>query len=102
MSRTERLINASPGPDYTVPDTNRSRLEYWTHMAIQSHTKVKEFVKFLIDQEPRILFNILNKLPKMGIGRKVTRVTWNLQDPNFLVRPAYWTITKVIPNEVGR
>ena len=66
----------------------------------QCPTKVAEFVKFLIDQEPKILFNILNKLPKMGIGRKVTRVTWNIQDPNFLVRPAYWTITKVIPNEV--
>lgn len=67
---------------------------------IQCPTKVTEFVKFLIDQEPRTLFNILNKLPKMGTGRKVTRVTWNIQDTNFIVRPAYWTITKVIPNEV--
>lgn len=68
---------------------------------MQSTTKVAEFLQVLIAQEPKILFNILNKLPKMGIGRKVTRVTWNIQDPNHLVRPAYWTITKVIPNEVN-
>lgn len=67
---------------------------------MQSPTKIAGLVNFLQAQEPRILFNILNKLPRMGIGRKVTRVTWNIQDQNHLVRPAYWTITKVIPNEV--
>lgn len=69
-------------------------------MAAQSQTKVKNLIRFLVDQDPKVLFNILNKLPKMGIGKKVTRVTWNIQDTNNLVRPAYWTITKVIPNEV--
>lgn len=72
------------------------------HMATkkQSFTKVKNLLDFLIAQEPQILFNVLNKLPKMGVGRKVTRVTWNLQDSKFYVRPVYWTVTKVHSNEV--
>ena len=69
---------------------------------MQSFTKVKKLLDFLIPQEPQILFNVLNKLPKMGVGRKVTRVTWNLQDQKFYVRPVYWTITRVLPNEVRR
>ena len=71
-----------------------------TKIKMQSPAKVAEFMNYLMSQEPRILFDILNKLPKMGVGRKVTRVNWNVQDTNHLVRPAYWTITKVIPNEV--
>lgn len=67
---------------------------------MQSLTKVTELFNFLAAQEPKILFNILNKLPKMGVGRKVTRVTWNIQDTHHQVSPAYWTIKKVIPNEV--
>lgn len=69
---------------------------------MQCPTKVAELFNYLMAQEPHILFNVLNKLPKMGVGRKVTRVTWNIQDQNHEVRPAYWLITKVIPNEVGR
>ena len=67
---------------------------------MQSLTKVTQLLNFLIAQEPKILFNILNKLPKMGVGRKVTRVSWNIQDTKHQVRPAYWTITKVVPSEV--
>lgn len=66
----------------------------------QSLTKVTNLLNFLIAQEPQILFNILNKLPKMGVGRKVTRVTWNVHDASLQVRPPYWTIMKVIPNKV--
>ncbi len=69
---------------------------------MQSLTKVSKLLHFLITQEPQILFNILNKLPKMGVGRKVTRVTWNLQDKNFFVRPVYWAVQRVVPNEVCR
>ena len=67
---------------------------------MQSSAKVSELMSYLIAQEPKILFNVLNKLPKMGVGRKVTRISWNILDRSNRVRPAYWTVTKVIPNEV--
>ena len=71
-------------------------------MAImQSFPKVSKLLNFLTAQDPQVLFNILNKLPNMGVGRRVTRVVWSLQDRNFDVRPVYWTVTRVLPNEVG-
>ena len=70
-------------------------------MGFQCNKKITEVVNYLLAQEPSILFNILNRLPKMGVGRQVTRNTWSIQDKDNLVRPAYWTITKVIPNKVS-
>ena len=61
-----------------------------------------DVVRFLSAQNPTSLFKVLNKLPRFGIGRKVTRVCWNVEDRENKINPPYWTITKVIPNEVHR
>ena len=59
-------------------------------------------LRFLSAQNPRSLFKVLNKLPRFGVGRKVTRVCWNVEDRENKINPPYWTITKVLPNEVHR
>ena len=60
-----------------------------------------EVVRYLSAQNPKTLFKILNKLPRFGVGRKVTRVCWKIEDQENKVNPPYWTITKVIPDQVN-
>ena len=51
----------------------------------------------LTNTTPRTLFKILNKLPNFGVGRKVTKITWNLEKEE----PCYWTIARVAPDKVS-
>lgn len=59
-------------------------------------------MRYLSAQNARSLFKVLNKLPRFGVGRKVTRTSWTIEDRENAVNPSYWTITKVIPGEVSR
>lgn len=62
----------------------------------------RDVVRFLSARNPTSLFKVLNKLPRFGIGRKVTRVCWSVEDRENETNPPYLTITKVVPNEVVR
>ena len=54
-------------------------------------------IQQLTNTTPRTLFKILNKLPNFGVGRKVTKITWNLEKKE----PCYWTIARVAPDKVS-
>ena len=64
--------------------------------------RTPEMLQYLAKQRPQKLFHILNKLERFGEGRKVTRVIWRQEDTTINVRPSYWTITKVRPDQVDR
>ena len=67
---------------------------------MQCQKKVTAVLNYLLQQEPRKLSEIVTTLPKMGVGRQVTRITWNIQDRTHQVKPFYWTITKVVTDQV--
>ena len=54
-------------------------------------------MQYLAKQDARKLFTVLNKLPGFGVGRRVAKVTWKLDEKH---PPSFWTITRVVPNEV--
>jgi len=67
----------------------------------QCQKRVAAVLNYLLQQEPRKLPDIVTSLPKMGVGRQVTRINWNIQDRTNQVKPYYWTITKVVANRVS-
>ena len=69
-------------------------------MANMRHMLRPEVLQYMKDQRPLKLFQILNKMGRYGVGRKVTRVIWKQEDTSINV-PSYWTLTKVLPNKVG-
>lgn len=63
--------------------------------------KSVEMVQYLAKQKPKKLFNILNKLERFGVGRRVTRTIYRQEETGpDAVAPCYWTITRVKPDKV--
>ncbi len=54
-----------------------------------------------MSQNPTQLFKILNKLPRFGVGRKVTRDVWETTETKRKPTLNYWTIKKVVPHSVS-
>ena len=60
-----------------------------------------DLIRYLSGQTPRRLFKILNKLPRFGIERKLTRDVWEISDTGLKAVPHYWTIKRVVPSTVS-